>query len=628
MKKNRKNTRIKEPAIDGVVIAVILCLFIPFMYFKNTLDPVLYPRLTAWAGATILFGSMGFVFYRKSKKLEIPIKHPLILILFGYLLWSFMALIWTGNPVEGFTDVFKWLIFPMFVLLLFVFLSRNSRTFDIILRGVVVYSLFTAIYGIMQFFEVVPRQSDVNAVYDVKGLMAHKNQLSIALFLFIPFLYYAWSRFTNGWRKAALFAFIADVLLILLLGTRAVWLALIFCSFCFALFYVWMQKSSEKEKAIRWIKRFIYIGGTILIGLILSYWFLPEEFLLNRITSRFATIMDPEFTSNKWRTEMWQATFNLFKDHPLFGVGSGNWKIEIYPYYSEFQPSVFRHWRNPHNDFLLVATEKGIVGLGFFILIYLFPSVLAYKLAKHAKSRTEKFSMMVFSVFLLGYLFVSLFSFPGERIHHHVFLGLVISFLLVQQSNAKKQFLVSIPKGLFIWVPLVMLLPVFIFGVRTVKAEINLKKAFALQDAEQWRDMIRYVDKANFRWAPLEPRRSCPIEFYRGFAKYKMKAYPEAKNIFLRTYRLHPYNQMITNNLGSVYGQLSTFDSAAFFFNRSIDLLPRYELGLINLSKVYYFTEDNEKAYQTILACDPQSDNQEINQISSALKKRINKIQN
>jgi hypothetical protein len=70
------------------------------------------------------------------------------------------------------------------------------------------------------------------------------------------------------------------------------------------------------------------------------------------------------------------------------------------------------------------------------------------------------------------------------------------------------------------------------------------------------------------------------------------------------------------------------YDSAAYFFNRSIELLPRYETGLINLSKVYYFKEDVEKAYQTILACDRQSNNQEVRQIRATLERELNKLQN
>jgi O-antigen ligase len=626
-KKNPKKGR-KESKAEGIIITAFICLVIPFLYFRNALDPVLYPRFAGWAGTVMLFALLISFFYRNKKQLEIPIKNPFLLILIGYLIWSFTALIWAGNPVEGMTDVFKWIIFPLFILLLYVLLTGNSKTFEILIKGIVIYALFTAVHGIMQFFEIVPRQSDANAVYDVKGLLAHKNQLSIALFLFIPFLFYAWNKLSKGWKRAALVAFGAVFLLILLLGTRAVWLALIFCGLCFVLIYGWLNRKTEKIKTYRWFKRILWIVGILLVGLVLSFWLLPEEFILNRFTARLSTIMDPEFTSNKWRSEMWHATINLFREHPFFGVGTGNWKIEIYPYYSDFQPSVFRHWRNPHNDFLLVATEKGVIGFVLFSFIYLIPAMIAYQNAKHAHTKAEKMIMILFSVFLLGYMFVSLFTFPGERIHHHVFLGVLMTSILVQQSGRTRKFLVSFPRKIFLWIPLLLMLPVVFFGIRTIIAEINLKKAFAQQDKKQWRPMIQYVERSNFRWAPLEPRSSCPIGFYEGYAKYKLKAYSDAKNIFMRSYRSHPNNQMITNNLGSVYGEIQMFDSAIYFFNRSIDLLPRYETGLINLSKAYYFEKDIEKSYQAILACDRQSNNQEVRQIRETLKRELNRKEN
>ncbi|MEZ5147879.1 MAG: O-antigen ligase family protein [Bacteroidales bacterium] len=63
-----------------------------------------------------------------------------------------------------------------------------------------------------------------------------------------------------------------------------------------------------------------------------------------------------------------------YQDHPVTGVGAGNWKIAVYPYYGRFQPSVYRHWRNTHNDFLQISAEKGLGG--FVLFVFTAPSYL------------------------------------------------------------------------------------------------------------------------------------------------------------------------------------------------------------------------------------------------------------
>jgi O-antigen ligase len=68
------------------------------------------------------------------------------------------------------------------------------------------------------------------------------------------------------------------------------------------------------------------------------------------------------------RMAHWQAAWEMFSDHPLLGVGFGNYQV-IYPVYA------LPRWSDPlghaHNYYLNVAAEAGMVGLAGYVILWL-----------------------------------------------------------------------------------------------------------------------------------------------------------------------------------------------------------------------------------------------------------------
>jgi O-antigen ligase len=60
--------------------------------------------------------------------------------------------------------------------------------------------------------------------------------------------------------------------------------------------------------------------------------------------------------------------FRMFLDHPILGVGPGNYPL-LYASYARDLGIDGRILRNPHNMFLQLAAESGILGLGSFLAI-------------------------------------------------------------------------------------------------------------------------------------------------------------------------------------------------------------------------------------------------------------------
>ena len=87
---------------------------------------------------------------------------------------------------------------------------------------------------------------------------------------------------------------------------------------------------------------------------------------------RLASITDTHYQSNTERILIWHSAFNMFKDHPITGVGLGQYKDNyqhkyISPKAKEPQLS------HAHNNFMQMLAENGIIGFaGFLTLISCF----------------------------------------------------------------------------------------------------------------------------------------------------------------------------------------------------------------------------------------------------------------
>ena len=100
----------------------------------------------------------------------------------------------------------------------------------------------------------------------------------------------------------------------------------------------------------------ICLGLTLLVVLVSSF----EENFLSRIKS----IADPNNHSNFTRINMLKVTYEMFKESPVFGVGSGNYGEVSEPYRLRYEVANSSH---PHNNLLTQVAEKGLLGLSAFL---------------------------------------------------------------------------------------------------------------------------------------------------------------------------------------------------------------------------------------------------------------------
>jgi|GEM_PF-618301 len=148
-----------------------------------------------------------------------------------------------------------------------------------------------------------------------------------------------------------------------------------------------------------------------LIPLIITFTLLT--FILpNPIKEMFIfSIKKDPYAAN--RIDIWKMSLTIFKDHLIGGVGPSNFKeVSIkYNFKQKRGPAnYFKRPRKPHNDYLKLLTETGIVGLIFLLLL---SGVLIKKIFSSSLFNLSKLLILylLFQAFLHDFIFDIFFFF-------------------------------------------------------------------------------------------------------------------------------------------------------------------------------------------------------------------------
>jgi O-antigen ligase len=128
--------------------------------------------------------------------------------------------------------------------------------------------------------------------------------------------------------------------------TRGIWLSMVTAVAIFGLLYLKRVK--------------LFLGATL--GVVLLVAVLSPSALLTRVRSM------GQLDTNVERLLLWETTWNMLRDHPVLGVGVGNYRDAQDAYIRE-EVSLPMTRTHAHNIWLQIAAERGVLGLlAFFWL--------------------------------------------------------------------------------------------------------------------------------------------------------------------------------------------------------------------------------------------------------------------
>jgi hypothetical protein len=293
---------------------------------------------------------------------------------------------------------------------------------------------------------------------------------------------------------------------------------------------------------------------------------------------------------------------------PFLGVGLGQWKI-VWPAYEMSQTTLVSQGvrrearkQRPHNDFLWVCAETGILGFIAHLIFWGVLIVYSFRIIGHAAEIQDKIFAAVMLFGIIGFAMISFVSFPKERIFHSLFFMLIAGGLVAIYHRT-----FPVPKTVKAYkilslnfIILTILIFGLIFGYTRFEAEAHTKRAIAAYRAKDWSRVVTEIDKANRRFYNLDPT-STPLFWYRGMANFSLGRIEEARSDFLKAHADHPYHIHVLNNLGTCDAKLLNFDTAVDYYQRALSISPRFEQAILNLAVVYFQMAKYHQARQTLL---------------------------
>ena len=478
----------------------------------------------------------------------------------------------------------------------------------------VIFMTFYELFGLM-----LSEETTTNSFYEITSNFGHKNLLSSILFLSFPFLLNA-VFISKRWKIVAIPFIILVISLIWILQTRAVILSFVLYTFVFFLLLYLKKRFSKSRFSIK--KTGLTILVLILFLAVITY-FNADKF--NRLFN-----VDSAFE----RISMWENTLKIIHDHFLKGIGAGNWQI----YFPEngldkFPEIAVRNgmttFQRPHNDFLWVFSELGI--LGIYTYLSLFFTILMYsiRLLIVTVNRQEIWLYSSLLAAVIGYVFIAFVDFPFERIEHQIFLFLIFSILFAKYYEQfifiKSNRLTTSHLALFL---VCFLVPLFSFVVsfNRFKGEFHTHLLYENHKINNWNGMIETANQTKNYFYQLDPT-SVPINWYKGVAEFSNGDMKFAKISFEKAYSLNPYNIHVLNNLATCYANLGDIKKAILFYQKVLKISSKFEEAILNLSGLYYNIHQFDKAFTTINKCNENSiDTKYIQFLYPILIEKMNKL--
>lgn len=337
------------------VYIFIISLFLPhlgflfFIFLRPILDFSTDYEVLKISGASLNLASIYSIlfllfvaitiFSGQLKKLEIK-RNNILIFWLAFLAWSATSLLWSFAPASSLGELARLSSFVgAFFLGFYLFKSKKELT-DLI--KVIILSAFipvgVAIYQFLSGSGLVEGEQN-----RLLGTFAHPNMLAfflsfvIILSVFIG-LNIKKTRVENYWYW--LLAIIFTIVLFFTY-TRGAYLVLLFSISLVGLFK---------------FRKFLL---TAFLFLAIIYLISPT------VQGRFNSIFQSDpYGSISWRVNLWRDELSYVSQAPVLGQGLGLAQDVI---------AFNRDWRlgstEPHNDFLRIAIDTGLIGLGLYLLI-------------------------------------------------------------------------------------------------------------------------------------------------------------------------------------------------------------------------------------------------------------------
>ncbi len=515
-------------------------------------DIGLWLRITLLAAA----GVVGSVLTRKHGSKGLSLIGFLILLLFLPLLK--LDSVSAGSELLGYGARIA-LLFTWVHLSAVLFRKEKSDGILALATGAQA-ALLIAAFSILPSLVEAYKASNI---YHANGpLFTHKNYAAASLLLLVPLALNAREEGLLGLWLQRISVGLA-ILCILLLRTRGVWLGAFVMTAIAVAYYAF--KGNAQRRTVGLISL-----GVISIGIVVAIFASGSEKIFNSDTIQS-------------RLHYWNASWEMFMDQPVTGVGGGQWKIE-YPgtglkgtneSVMSGQTSILR----PHNDLLWMLSETGIAGALLFIALL----VLGFRQTiKHERG-------LFFALTIVGFAVYGFGEFPLERATLLLPLATALGFAAAHTKPSIK----TRPIAGVILASIAGLFTVYV-GQNRVQGERAAKDCLDGYMSGNVRSMQINAQKAQNVCFEMDIYNN-PMAYFEGLSHMRTPngqipsdtKINQAEAAFNQALQIHPNHILTLNQLAAVKRYNSSIGEAIDLYERVIEIAPRNGNAAMQLMELY-----------------------------------------
>ena len=310
----------------------------------------------------------------KSNQKLILTKYDFLLVL--YFIFSIVSTVNSSLPLASLKGLIKTFTYMAFYFSVIQFFRYNSSKIKYIIALLGIFCIFESGVGLIQnYFDIMPLATWQDTSYLIPGQVltrvfgtlqpSNPNLLggylipTYGMLLTLTFLKLEKKQIKQFLIYGICLAISA--LAIVFTGCRGAYLALFVMLVCVALISHKIIFALPENDGIKKIWNYC-AGGLVSI---ITFYILFTPAVLKRIISIFLMRGD---SSTSFRMNVYGASFHMFLDNPVFGIGIGNTAFrEVYGYYMRSGFDAL----SAYNIFLEISVEMGLIGL-FIFTLYLF----------------------------------------------------------------------------------------------------------------------------------------------------------------------------------------------------------------------------------------------------------------
>ncbi len=401
-------------------------LFYGLLFLVFALPLFIWPGISEYGYGKTIVGLIGIsvltVLWGLSawRKGSWTIRFPWITIpVLGLVVASLFSLLHATNG----RVVVQSLVLVVFFTLLLVIVAnavRDRRDVHMLLFALLASAFLAALYGLLQYLGIARGPAGGTGLNEIISTMGNRNYL-------------------GGFLAYLLFP--AVVLVVRPRSRSLRVLSILLIAFCFGMVLVLRQSGT--------LVALVLSAATLLIGFLVfrpiepvrrnRLWLLiliatlVVTFLIEAPSGPLNSVVGLSQESRSWIGRWWEQNsgnvrswdwwigWEMFKDHPLTGVGLGNYKLNFLPYKAAFLATprgeaydfYITRAAQVHNEYVQTLAELGVLGV---LALASFLAVLVASLWKRLRSNDEsnRLDLLLFSCGIAALLTHALVSFPAH----------------------------------------------------------------------------------------------------------------------------------------------------------------------------------------------------------------------